>query len=503
MVPPYTLGMKHRFEDIKTRLFSSGHTDVRPTSIKTKTYKGKKKSSVQIRYKISYINVETNKRESTGITTETYPLEDSKGVEKRLKILQSYQLNLDEFLDDVHTKKIDKNINHHLIDFLENRLQEKISSSLQSRMTKEEASKSVRCCEDRSATKSFLEFLEKKNISTFTELDRNENLLRTYPSFLLQLNPSKHSNEKFNPIFKKVYGRTFPDYHTNHKTKREKPIAFYTVNKRIKFVRAFAKHLRGKYGDRFCREYNELRPLSTAERESISVGRDLYFKERRSLTEKEILKVYQKISPSWMIPFIFLLLTGIRKGKGMMLLNEEVDLKNKVINLKGSKVVRFGGKTYHSRRKNKKDLSIPISDELCKVLRLHEKWKKKNGVPKESPFYFPTVLSRTPSQNGHPRTNNFLREFRRCLASVFPENNFEEQSLDIHSLRKTASVRMIEESLEFNLLASKELLGHSDEEITRKHYSAKSEVMIEQIRGLLNQNPIGFNLLLIGKRLGL
>ncbi|MEK3821418.1 site-specific integrase [Cytobacillus sp. FSL W8-0315] len=174
-------------------------------------------------------------------------------------------------------------------------------------------------------------------------------------------------------------------------------------------------------------------------------------------------------NPLYYLFFRFLIETGVRKGEALALQWGHLDLINQRVKIEQTIDYEaktddelFGEtKTYHSKRE------IPITKRLAAELKAHKVRQNDNKLRFKDAYKheLDLVFCR---QNGTtiPKSTLF-NAFRRILNRVGLPN------LDIHSLRHTHAVLLLESKAEMKYI--QEALGHSSMKITSDVYSHVSK----------------------------
>lgn len=156
-------------------------------------------------------------------------------------------------------------------------------------------------------------------------------------------------------------------------------------------------------------------------------------RKERILTEEEEVRLFEAASERLRPILTVALNTGMRRGEILNLTWNRVDLERRLI-----RVVKT---------KSGKDRSIPINDDLFKVL--NDLRGKRNGE-----YLFP-----------NPRTGRPFKAVRKSFANAIQEA--EIKGLRFHDLRHTFASRLVGKGVD--IVRVKELLGHSSVRITERY----------------------------------
>ncbi len=161
--------------------------------------------------------------------------------------------------------------------------------------------------------------------------------------------------------------------------------------------------------------------------------------KERILTEEEEVRLFEAASERLRPILAVALNTGMRRGEILNLTWNRVDLERRLI-----RVVKT---------KSGKDRSIPVNDDLFKVL-CDLKGKRK------SEYLFP-----------NPRTGRPFKAVRKSFANAIQEA--EIKGLRFHDLRHTFASRLV--GIGVDIVRVKELLGHSSVRITERYTQSSQE----------------------------
>ena len=203
-----------------------------------------------------------------------------------------------------------------------------------------------------------------------------------------------------------------------NKGKREKDISFRTVNMERSILRNFFNYcIKKEYIDKNpavgIKKLNELSRLKTLSDEDI---------------EKLIIGATNKLTRDLIS---FLIYTGCRKGEALNLKWDDVDLKNYVIAIKGTKT--------------KYDRYIPISKPLKELL---------DGIEKRHDCLY--VFNKNGAK---------LNDFKRSFHTTCRNAGFKD--LHIHDLRHVFASKMVMNGT--SLFITGELLGHRTTQMTKRY----------------------------------
>ena len=243
----------------------------------------------------------------------------------------------------------------------------------------------------------------------------------------VKINASKH----FMPVFqdKKIKNISLTDikeYQLKrkkeimavHKFKKEQEISFRIANIELNTLSHFFNYCMEK-------EYTELNP-------TVKIKRLNELSRLKTLSDEDINKLIAGATNKLTRDLItFLIYTGCRKGEALNLKWDDVDLKNDVIAVKGTKT--------------KYDRYIPISKPLKAILR---------GIEKNQGFVY--VFNRNGAKLGN---------FRK--SSMTACRNAGLKDLRIHDLRHVFASKMVMNGT--SLYITGELLGHRTTQMTKRY----------------------------------
>ncbi|HDX9549389.1 TPA: site-specific integrase [Bacillus thuringiensis] len=181
------------------------------------------------------------------------------------------------------------------------------------------------------------------------------------------------------------------------------------------------------------------------------------------------LKASYQYNYIYYIFFKTLINTGMRKGEAAALQWSDIDFKEQTINI--TKTLDFHAKmgeelfgdtkTFSSRR------TIMIPAPLAKDLLNHKKWQNENKLVLQESYKHDLDLIFTRTDGNFLPKSTLFNAFSRILKKV------NIPSLDIHSLRHTHAVLLLESGA--NLKYIQERLGHKSIEMTSNVYSHISD----------------------------
>lgn len=448
------------FERRRDQLIQEGHRDPRPNSIKMLRLGSGDGARYRLRYGISTIPPGETRRITTRTATETLP--DRERTLDRMLVLQSLQRGIPGILvRRPFPPASEKYISEYQTEYHRHRLSVYASTKY---LPEEDAERSEEVRSVLRHGESLREYLGTRGVCSLPQLSQNAAVMLGFKRFLLE-SPAKGRRE----------GVT---------------LSVRSVNLRIQYFHAFVHFLQGQGIG--IRSFPEVSAITDQERKRLGRIGNRREKDRRALTREEVLTIYRDLPPMWVVPFVFMVSTGCRLGKTLRLLDDELDMENRVLRLVGYKEVEYQGRVFVCRQKNGRDLLIPMNDELHACLTIHREWRTRTGI--QTPFVFFVTAKGTP---GFPRLNNFLSRFkktcRRCRIAG---------DVDLHSLRKTKSTELIELTMRDAVGSAQTLLGHHPGSgITARHYYHQTPAAVENLRDQLNQLQYGFDLDLIRRRL--
>jgi integrase len=213
--------------------------------------------------------------------------------------------------------------------------------------------------------------------------------------------------------------------------KTERKVSVRTVNLPLSYAKTWLRW--AEY-----RNYIGLNPL-----EKIKPLKGPKNKIRRALSLLETAKILEVCPPAKIEIWKTFLLTGLRHNELSLLTWGDVNLENKTLRIRSETV------------KTRKERTVPLNEELLKLLNSRAKREKANL----SGFVFPNADGKQFSRN------NLIRSFRLAVrkASI---NKPEE--VDIHALRVTFASRLAHAGVPIGTVQS--LLGHSTPSLTLAVY---------------------------------
>jgi integrase len=196
------------------------------------------------------------------------------------------------------------------------------------------------------------------------------------------------------------------------------------------------------------------------------------------LEKEELAKLLKTASemndPQSFHALLVLSYTGMRLGELCALKTTDIDKKNKTISItktlndkKGIKNFELSTpKTITSKRK------IDVSDTVLKILDKQETWRKEFKMLRRNEYYNGDSFVFV-NDGQHPGWPARLRIFEKFMKDALVAAELPT-TLTPHSLRHTYTSLMAEAGVE--LEAIQRLLGHSNNEITRKVYLHVTQV---------------------------
>ncbi|KIL44997.1 tyrosine-type recombinase/integrase [Jeotgalibacillus soli] len=210
-----------------------------------------------------------------------------------------------------------------------------------------------------------------------------------------------------------------------------------------------------------------------------------YAKIRAKATEKKIKFIetdqiesflrhaYQYGYEHWIF-YNVLIETGLRKGEAAALQWNDIDLKEKTINVHKSLDFQaknddelFGDtKNYNSKR------IISIDNKLAQELHFHMKWQNQNKLALKDLYRHDLNLVLCRNDGSPMAKSTLFNSFRRILKRA------DMPDYPIHSLRHTHAVQLLEAGVDMK--GVQERLGHGSMQITADVYAHVSKIMNQQ-----------------------